>query len=143
MKTRHAQHRGFTLTEVMIVVAIIAILAAFAYPQYQEHVARARRADAKASLLDTAQWMERRFTTQSTYAGLTTATLPPLRNASTATFYRVELAAGSTQTTYTLQMVPQGVMVGDRCGTFTINQAGARDITGNTAAGTVDYCWGR
>lgn len=142
MQTRRV-HRGFTLTEVMIVVAIVAILAAFAYPQYTEHVARSRRADAKASLLDTAQWMERRFTTQNTYAGLTTATLPPLRNASTANFYRLELAAGSTQTTYTLQMVPQGVMATDKCGTFTVNQAGTRGITGESGGATVASCWGR
>ncbi|MDW7601742.1 prepilin-type N-terminal cleavage/methylation domain-containing protein, partial [Stenotrophomonas maltophilia] len=51
--------RGFTLIELMIVVAVVAILAAIAYPSYSEHVRKSRRAQAKADLVEYAQLAER------------------------------------------------------------------------------------
>lgn len=54
--------RGFTLVELMIVVAIVAILAGIAYPSYVDHVRRARLTDAQMVLLEAAQWMERMYT---------------------------------------------------------------------------------
>jgi len=53
---------GFTLIEVMVVVAIVGILAAIAYPSYQEHVRRANRAEARGILLEMAQLLERNYT---------------------------------------------------------------------------------
>ena len=53
---------GFTLIELMIVVAIIAIIAAVAFPSYQEHVRKTRRADAQTALLELSQFMERHYT---------------------------------------------------------------------------------
>jgi type IV pilus assembly protein PilE len=64
-----ARARGFTLIEMMITVAIIGILASIAYPAYQDYVRRAARADAKAVLMETAQFMERHFTTNNAYTG--------------------------------------------------------------------------
>src|SRR5690606_38472416 len=66
---------GFTLIEVMIVVAIIGILAAIAYPSYQDHVRKSRRADAQTALLELAQFMERHYTTNGRY--LTSANAAP------------------------------------------------------------------
>ena len=59
----HARHSsGFTLIEVMIVVAIVAILSAIALPSYTEYIRRSHRADARAGLLQAQQWLERAAT---------------------------------------------------------------------------------
>src|SRR2546421_10910618 len=93
--------RGFTLIEAMIVVAIISILAVIAYPSYASHAARAKRADAKAVLLEMAQWMERQYTVTSNYNAMgdgtaITATQLPVRQSprsGTAT-YNIGFATG-------------------------------------------------
>ena len=63
------KQNGFSLIELLIVIAIIGILAGIAYPNYQEYVARARRADAKTVLLENAQFLERFYTQNGTYVG--------------------------------------------------------------------------
>lgn len=140
MNVRRSITTGFTLIELMIVVAIVAILAAIAYPSYTEQVARGRRADAKASLLEAAQWMERRYTMQNTYMG---ATLPALRG-STTQYYAIAVAGGAsapTATTYWLEINPTGAMTNDRCGGFYVNQAGQKGFTGSVAGSTMGTCW--
>ena len=59
--------RGFTLIELMIVVAIIAIISAIAVPMYGNYVQKSRRTDAKAKLMEVAQSLERCFTQFSAY----------------------------------------------------------------------------
>jgi type IV pilus assembly protein PilE len=141
---------GFTLIEVMVVVAIIAILAAIGYPAYTEQVARSRRADAKAALLEAAQWIEREFTVSGSYArmgdgsNLTNAELlaaPLQAMGATAQFYTIGFAAAPTARAFTINMVPTGAMVNDRCGTLSVDQSGARGVSGSGV--TVAECWNK
>jgi len=77
--TQSGQRRraGFTLVELMIAVAIVAILAAIAYPSYQEQIRKANRADAQADLLNLAQFMERYYTQNNRYTTTVAATAYP------------------------------------------------------------------
>ena len=65
MRSPHT--RGFTLIEVMITVAIIAILASIALPSYQDSVRKARRAEARAALMQLMQQEERYYSLHTTY----------------------------------------------------------------------------
>lgn len=124
--------RGFTLMELMIVVAIVGILAAIAYPSYQDYIRRAARADAQGDMLELAQWMERQFTTGNTYVGLA---LPFAQSPRTGVArYVIDLNPAVTATTYRIRAVPQGAQATDVCGTMTINQLGV-----TTSAGA--DCW--
>ena len=146
--------KGFTLIELMIVVAIVAILATIAYPSYREQIARSRRADAKAVLLESAQWIERQYTVSNSYilkgdgTTLNSAALPFQESPKDggSKYYDIAFGTGgsaSTTLTYVVRAVPKGAMTGDKCGTFTVTQTGLKGLTGNSGSGTVDDCWGR
>ncbi len=123
---------GFTLIELMIVVAIVAIIAAVAYPSYQAHILRTNRALASACLVELTQFMERYYTTNITYAG---AVLPATECQNTlAARYAFAFQAAPAANQYEIQATPGGAQAADTCGMLSINQAGTR--TPNTPA-----CW--
>lgn len=129
---------GFTLIELMIVVAVVAILAAIAYPSYQDQIRKSRRAQAKADLTELAQMMERHHTIQNTYADMDMGDLPfAVSPRDGKTFYNLSFSAGPDQSSYTLQAAPINGQEADKCGTLTLNQAGIK--TPNNAQ--VEGCW--
>jgi type IV pilus assembly protein PilE len=138
-RERARSRRGFTLIELVIVVAVVALLAAVALPAYQDSVRKARRTEAKAALSEAAQMMERYMTEKGTYA---TARLgvdldPPAvyRDRSENGYYSLTLE--SEAATYTLSATPQGSQSADECGTFTLTQRGERGVSARTAK----ECW--
>ena len=142
---RHSyqKQRGFTLIEVMIVVAIVGILSAIAYPSYAEYVRRGHRADARAGLLQAQQWLERAATATGTYP----TTLPAALTWSSDATKRYDIAfqAGNTNAAYSLTATPKGAQTGDKCGIYTLSNTGVRGAAGKKS-GDTGYdtdCWGK
>lgn len=145
MASAQKSSAGFTLIEVMIVVAIIGILAAIAYPSYQEHVRKAKRADAQTALMELSQFMERHYTSNGRY-------LKSDGNAPDLPFdvapkdggnksYDLAFAENSpTANSYVLEATPTGSMANDSCGTLTLANTGAK---GQKAGATLAECWRR
>ncbi|MDB6142329.1 MAG: pilus assembly protein [Pseudomonas sp.] len=130
---------GFTLIELMIVVAITGILAAVAYPSYAEYVKRAHRADITGLLTDTAQQLERFYSRNGQYSDVVG---PPA--------VTLEISGGNGVYAVVAQREEQGfelvampvvgrAMEGDRCGGFVLDGVGKRGSVGGEGEG----CWGR
>lgn len=128
--------QGFTLIELMIVVAIVAILVTIAVASYDFAVIKARRSAATGCAMEVAQGLERYYTTSLTYAG--PAVVPPCVNEQAA-FYTIG-ATATAATTFTVTATPVGSQTRDtRCGILTVNQIGAKTESG-TASDPAD-CW--
>ncbi|MCQ4322068.1 type IV pilin protein [Stutzerimonas stutzeri] len=140
-KLRSPRQGGFTLIELMIVVAIIGVLAAIVFPSYQEHVRKARRADAQASLFELAQFMERQYTANGTYELSDTTLLPydeAPRDGATKFYDLAFKNEEPTASTFVLTATPKNGMTDDRCGTLSLSNIGAKESTGDAA---VTDCW--
>lgn len=126
---RCSHQQGFTLIELMIVVAIIGIIAAIAYPSYLNNVRETRRTTAQAELMELSQWMERQYSANYSYQdGGGVPTLPFTRSPRSggAAFYDLKFSGSVTQNGYTLLAEPKGDQANDRCGKLTLNEAGSR-----------------
>ena len=140
IKARGAQ-RGFTLIELMVTVAIVAILASIAVPAYQGQVRKSRRVEAKTALLDLAGREERLYATTNAY-GSTPASLGygagtgafslPVGNG----YYNVTVATtAGPPATFTITATAIGAQAQDTtCSTFTLTQTGVQTATSAT-------CW--
>jgi type IV pilus assembly protein PilE len=137
---------GFTLIELMIVVAIIAILAAIAYPSYTHYIIKTRRTAAKACLSEYANYMERYYTTNLAYD--TSSATPTVANgdpgldcesaAQTGNYYTWGAPTNLTPSTYTISAVPKPAQPDTECGTLTLDQTGTHGASGTLGPAG---CW--
>jgi type IV pilus assembly protein PilE len=138
---------GFTLIELMIVVAIIGILASIAVPAYSDYVTRAKRSDGKAGVLNLQLAQEKYRANCPQYAdgihataltcvtggthNLISSTSSPDGN------YTLAITAG-TATSYTITATP--TFTDAKCNVLGINQTGTKTVTGTDS---VANCWGK
>jgi len=126
---------GVTLIELMIVVVIIGILVAVAYPSYTEHTRKTRRSEAQGNMLELASYLERYYTENSSYSG---AALPFSQSPITGTASYVFTLSTTTgpPSTFTLTATPVGNQSSDGCGSMSLSHTGSRAHTGSEAG-----CW--
>ena len=130
---------GFTLIELMIVVAVVAILVAIAYPSYQDALRKSRRGQAKADVVEYAALAERWRTVNNSYAGFQLPVAQSPREAGAPARYNLTPVAPFTAAnTFTITATPVAGQALDRCGTLTINQAGVKTKSG---AAALSECW--
>ena len=137
--------RGFTLIEMMIVVALIAVIATIAYPAYLDQVRKARRSDAKQSLFNVAGLLEQYYQDNKGYPaggdmtdiGLADPYITP------EGYYQIQFQGAATTSAYAIRATPRGDQVNDdTCYAF---QLSSRGVKTNWKAGgtqiTYDRCW--
>lgn len=145
---------GFTLIELMIVVAILGIIAGIAYPYYVEQVRKSTRSDAKVLISEVAQLMQRCFTAQSTYKPAAAGICDVVDKATAAAgilskegFYQAKLSSAATDYTtskYLLKVTPVSTKrqaQDTSCATFTLDQAGVKKAYNKSNVETTDQCW--
>ena len=118
-------NQGFSLVELMIVVVVAAIIAAIAFPIYQEHVRKSRRAAATAALIDATSRQEQFFLDNKTYTTTLAAGGLNMNAVTEDGTYVLSVdppsGACALDRCYSMRATPQGVQVGDKCGALAIN----------------------
>lgn len=145
--------KGFTLIELMIAVAIVAILARVALPIYSDYVLRSHRTEAINGLLDVASRQARFYTMSNNYApsmagtgGLGYGANPNPVPSATSPYYNISVqsvvvATPTSPASFVVQATPTGAQLKDTtCGTYTYTDLGVRGISGS---GSVATCWGQ
>ena len=144
MKTSTSIKRGFTLIELMVVVAIVAILAAIAVPAFGRYAFRARRVDGQELLLRIANAQEQYYVNHNSYGSLSdVGYAAPVKSEKGYYWATSDVANGSTSAqAYVLKATPQGVQADDVCGALTINEVGAKTPLATSASSGINgSCW--
>ena len=140
---------GFSLIELLVVMAIMGILAMVAYPSYQHYIVRAHRSDGQSALLDLAIRLEQFYAKHNLYqsatigTGATTDILS--KTTSPERYYTLSITRASANE-YALQATPNGVQakLDTACQSLTLNSLGAKGITSGPAGvptGLIENCW--
>jgi len=125
-----ARARGFSLTELLIVVAIVGILAAIGLPMYRDYSLASKRSDAQQALLRMSQLQERYFTERNVFAATTTALGYGADPApSNEGLWNLSVVAPDPTAGYTLQAVPRAPHADAECAAITLDSAGIRAPT--------------
>ncbi|MGH8133295.1 MAG: type IV pilin protein [Steroidobacteraceae bacterium] len=141
---------GFTLTELMVVVVIAALLLSIAVPSYQSYVRKSRRTEARSALLDLAGREERFFSTNNAYSatpadvGYSTFALvgSGYYNVTIAPIAAVPTTVPPTPPGYVITAQTTGIQVADTdCQKFTVDQTGTQGATSTAGAVTTATCW--
>lgn len=129
-------NRGFTLIEIMIVIAIIGIVITIGYPSLTEYVKKGRRADVVSNLSEQAQILERFYSKNNVYTGVT--------GLSTGNdFYTITPTITDQTFLLTATRKTGTAMATDKCGDFTLTNTGVRSMNNATTGLTTKDCWGR
>lgn len=157
VRTRAPWRGGFTLLELMIVVAVVGILAAVAYPSYVEYVARGHRSDLKTQIAAAQQWLERHYSANYVYGTSTSADTgntgfdaQPFAHspAQGDARYDLSIVVGGSGQTYTLTATRSGAgsMRNDPCGDLSVTNTGVKSVAHQgaryaDAAAALVACW--
>ena len=128
--------RGFTLIELMIVIAILAIIVAVGYPSYMEHIKKSRRAEGMGQLLELADRMERAYSDGGTYPTVISEVYVATTDGG---FYTLSIVSANN-VSFTVSAAPTslGRQNDDKCETFTLTSLGQKSVTGSVPN---SHCW--
>jgi type IV pilus assembly protein PilE len=132
--------RGFTLIELMIVMALIGIIIAFGYPAYRDQVMKARRSDGMAALLELADRMERHYSDVGTYkqSDDSDTTVTDVFPSFSSDYYTLSIDS-QDNISFTVSAARKGSQLKDKCGTFTLTSQGEQSVSGGSLS--KDDCW--